>query len=258
MSNARNDTPGKKLFKLRKERGERQDVIASVLRCDRSTISKYENEESPIPSEFIPLIARHYGVSADYLLGLTKYASTQTTKESKTIRAICDYTGLTETAAKELHKLSCSDRGPFKKADILSSLLCSSELDLFILCVQRLKELLDDGLKTDDQLCYQAQHDSFDPELYKTWMLSSVPESFNGKDSDKIAFCRRLLERAVDTYGSLMFMIQDTMTDFAKKQLVYGVKDLRCMAEVFRQMESCQENECKTTETSEDEDSDEE
>ena len=56
----------------RKRRKETQEEIAKVINVPQSYYSKQERNEKPIQIEQIKLICEHYGISADYLLGLPK------------------------------------------------------------------------------------------------------------------------------------------------------------------------------------------
>ena len=56
---------------LREDRDLKQHKVAEYLRIARSTYSGYENAWSDIPTEILIALARYYGVSADYLLGMT-------------------------------------------------------------------------------------------------------------------------------------------------------------------------------------------
>lgn len=56
---------------LREDRDLKQKEIAEILMCDQSLYSKYERQERPIPLELAACLAVYYGVSLDYLVGLT-------------------------------------------------------------------------------------------------------------------------------------------------------------------------------------------
>ena len=56
---------------LREDSDKTQKQIADYLACDQSLYSKYEREERPLPLEYAVKLAQLYGVSVDYLLGLT-------------------------------------------------------------------------------------------------------------------------------------------------------------------------------------------
>ena len=56
---------------LREDRDLKQKQIAEFLHCDQSLYSKYERDERPLPLELAIRLAEFYGVSLDYLVGLT-------------------------------------------------------------------------------------------------------------------------------------------------------------------------------------------
>lgn len=57
---------------LRENRGITQEKVADVLMCDQSLYSKYERGLRSLPLEAAIRLAEYYGVSLDYLAGLTK------------------------------------------------------------------------------------------------------------------------------------------------------------------------------------------
>ena len=56
---------------LREDRDLKQKQIAEVLLCDQSLYSKYERGERELPLRYAIELANYYGVSLDYLVGLT-------------------------------------------------------------------------------------------------------------------------------------------------------------------------------------------
>lgn len=56
---------------LREDSDLTQRQVADYLMCDQSLYSKYERGERPLPLELAVKLAQYYGVSADYLVGLT-------------------------------------------------------------------------------------------------------------------------------------------------------------------------------------------
>ena len=56
---------------LREDRDLTQQEIADLLLCDQSLYSKYDRGERPLPLELAVMLAVHYNVSLDYLVGLT-------------------------------------------------------------------------------------------------------------------------------------------------------------------------------------------
>ena len=56
---------------LREDRDLKQAVIAGQLMCDQSLYAKYERGERELPLRLAVQLAEFYGVSVDYLVGLT-------------------------------------------------------------------------------------------------------------------------------------------------------------------------------------------
>lgn len=56
---------------LREDRDLKQYAVAAYLMCDQSLYSKYERGERDLPLRMAILLAEYYGVSLDYLVGLT-------------------------------------------------------------------------------------------------------------------------------------------------------------------------------------------
>ena len=56
---------------LREDRDFTQRQIADLLNVKQNTYSQYENEQRQIPISALIILARFYGTSTDYILGLT-------------------------------------------------------------------------------------------------------------------------------------------------------------------------------------------
>ena len=56
---------------LREDKDLKQYAIAGLLMCDQSLYSKYERGERELPLRLAVQLAEFYGVSMDYLVGLT-------------------------------------------------------------------------------------------------------------------------------------------------------------------------------------------
>ena len=61
---------GERMKALRKDTGESQQVIASLLSVSITQVSDMENGKTTTSFERLVLLCEHYKVSADYLLGL--------------------------------------------------------------------------------------------------------------------------------------------------------------------------------------------
>ena len=61
----------KRIRDLREDNDLRQREMAAYLQVSVSAYGSYENGVHMPPIEYLPKLARYYGVSTDYLLGLT-------------------------------------------------------------------------------------------------------------------------------------------------------------------------------------------
>lgn len=87
----------RRLREIMREKGETQQTVGDAIGKTRQAVGYYADGSSSPDWETIVKIAKHFGVSTDYLLGLTD----QQTLNAE-IRAICDYTGLSEEAVDTL------------------------------------------------------------------------------------------------------------------------------------------------------------
>ena len=62
---------GERLSELRCDRGLTQDELGELLHLKKHNISAYERGQSEAPDDAKIAIAQFFGVSVDYLLGLT-------------------------------------------------------------------------------------------------------------------------------------------------------------------------------------------
>ncbi len=56
---------------LREDHDLSQTQVAKLVNVSQPTYSRYESGFLDIPSEVLIILAKHYGVSVDYLLGLS-------------------------------------------------------------------------------------------------------------------------------------------------------------------------------------------
>ena len=55
---------------LREDKDEKQEAIALLLKITRQQYQLYESGKRKLPVDFLPVLCKHFNVSADYLLGL--------------------------------------------------------------------------------------------------------------------------------------------------------------------------------------------
>lgn len=82
-----------RLRELMKKNRITQQQLSEKVDCSRQAISQYMDGSNAPNIDKLYNIARYFNVSADYLMGLSDFASTDTD-----ITAICEYTGLSENA----------------------------------------------------------------------------------------------------------------------------------------------------------------
>jgi transcriptional regulator with XRE-family HTH domain len=92
---------GENLRKLRKGRGMTQSELGGQIGLSKAVISKYETGLGYPSFDVLIRIARFFGVTTDYLLGVAGNKS-------------MDITGLTESQAEVLHKLVAELRSAAK------------------------------------------------------------------------------------------------------------------------------------------------
>ena len=75
-------------------------IIAEAVGCDESTITKHYNGSNPVDLEMLYKYAQFFGVTTDYLLGLS-----ETPSKDVTTREICDRFGMSDEAFEGLSSI---------------------------------------------------------------------------------------------------------------------------------------------------------
>lgn len=126
---------------LRREKGVSQDELSKILGVSKSTLGLWETGDTLPDARSLHDLAVYYGVSADYLLGLSDVRTANTD-----VRAICEYTGLCNESIASV--LKAKNRGLiFGCNAFLSSSEC---IDVFLL-LQHLQLVSDNLRKSLDQ-----------------------------------------------------------------------------------------------------------
>lgn len=97
---SQNEILSKRLAAARTKSKYTQEEIAEYLQCSRVTITNYECGRRSPDYKSLVMLAKKYGVTTDYLLGVTNAETTD-----KDLRYICDYTGLSDESVNILNKL---------------------------------------------------------------------------------------------------------------------------------------------------------
>ena len=122
-----------------------REEIAQAFGCDTSLITKHYNGNREITVDYVVKYAKYFGVSTDYLLGITKSQTPVNTDEGELIRSVCDYTGLNENAVFNLafrnkNAKKFDDETTF---DFLNYLLDYDEQGIFLVAkVAEIKSIL--------------------------------------------------------------------------------------------------------------------
>ena len=61
---------------LREDKDLTQKELSKILNCSQQVYSNYELGQRDIPTDILIALSRFYGVSVDYILGLTNYPFT--------------------------------------------------------------------------------------------------------------------------------------------------------------------------------------
>lgn len=86
------------LRELRGGKGISQAILAKALGVSKSTVGLWETGDTLPDAKSVHDLAVYFGVSSDLLLGLSRIKSTDVD-----LRAVCDYTGLSEDSVRTLH-----------------------------------------------------------------------------------------------------------------------------------------------------------
>ncbi len=92
---------GERIKRLREDKGLTQAELAKKLNVKRETVNQWENNVRDLKTQYTISLAKEFNVSADYILGITPDIKTT----DPTIKEICEYTGLSEKAVREISTL---------------------------------------------------------------------------------------------------------------------------------------------------------
>lgn len=93
-----------RLTQLREDRGLKRQEVADALEISRASLEYYEKGQRKPDIEVAARIAKYYGVSTDYLVGVS--AAQVTASENETLKTVCDYLGISEASAEQVSYLT--------------------------------------------------------------------------------------------------------------------------------------------------------
>lgn len=163
------------LMKSRK----RQKDLAAYLGVTDNTISYFVSGKRTPNIEQIIKIAQYFGVSTDYILGLSDAET-----NNKDVQFICDYTGLNEEAVNSLHKTKEDINDMGKNLDFVDFLLVNGK-DVFERAIEYRDTIINIEKSLDEKkIIYGAAINKLDKKK-----LSSFQE-----------ICNELDERTTDLF----------------------------------------------------------
>jgi transcriptional regulator with XRE-family HTH domain len=101
-----------------------QQEVAQALGKTRQAVSYYMDGSSSPDWETLSKLAQYFGVSADWLVGLSEVKS-----QDADVQMVCQYTGLSEEAIAVLHKIS----SPTNFSCIISAMLTCNNFEWMLL-----------------------------------------------------------------------------------------------------------------------------
>jgi len=147
----RGNTIGSRLEGLRKRDGLTQAEVAQLLSVKRETVVQWESNTRDLKTIATIKLAKLYGVTSDYILGLTSV-----TARNLSTQSISNTTGLSEQSIEQLkiYKSGIDDEKIYNPIDFINALLQEVRLvsALPIMCLlyndilQKSAEEVDDSL----------------------------------------------------------------------------------------------------------------
>ena len=149
-------------------------ALADYLGCSVQAINQYKQGTSFPKTENLIKIAEFFGISVDYLLGLTG-----TPNRDTSIQSVHDATGLSEWAICKLHEMKLkNDETAF--VDIISALIEDDNSEFFLAVIRSLvscidteqeKELIDISIDNTPVKLYKGTHLKL---LLQTKMIENI------------------------------------------------------------------------------------
>lgn len=104
--------------------GKTQEELAKFCGVSRQSIAQWKDGKTKPDIYYLTHIAKFFGVSTDYLLGL----STERTTDAE-LRGVCDYIGLSEGGVRLLHKTKENTLSNIIVNGVVDALLADFESD---------------------------------------------------------------------------------------------------------------------------------
>ena len=96
-----NSSIPERIWEVRMKQKKTQQEVAEALGVKRETVNQWESGTRQIKADAVIGLSKFFGVSSDYLLGISEAQSFDTD-----LQAVCKYTGLSGEAVEYLHGAS--------------------------------------------------------------------------------------------------------------------------------------------------------
>ena len=180
---------------------ESQQALADALGVTRNIVENWLGYRSKLDIENLEKVAEHYGVTTDYLLGLTTVRG-----NDASLRSAEEYTGLTETALQKIKELR-----PYAVSD-LSMMLENQRFMEIVSCLDDLRAAYNRCARISNLVLPMMDGVPLDDPQ----MVSAIEEACISTEPDDPGFPDDALEEFVELYGDLriqLFELKEMWSD---------------------------------------------
>lgn len=202
-----------RLQKILECSGKRQKDLAAYLGVPDNTISYFVSGKRTPNIEQIVKIAEYFSVSTDYLLGLSDVETTDIN-----IKAICDYTGLSEEAISTLHFVK-----RWKNFVFLNDFIC--EFNSFDVIDEYIESLDDEWISLENTLkIYYHERRVSDDEFEEDGIIEEYEDSIDSLQM-LLLDCLKIIDSVDLKYYRAVEAIKNSLVNFVSdKQLAFDKK----------------------------------
>ncbi len=182
------ETLAKRLNKLAEDQKDKDykmtlPVQAQQMQIPYPTFIKYYNGKAMCPIDNLVKISQYYGVSADYLLGLSDEPTTDTN-----MSAVCKFTGLTEKSVSVLTQVSEENRCSWWM-DILNTFIGSDNFLKLLLHIAQYATLPEQDIRASEYVLVKL-HDieKLNAQTTLQQIMDELRATFENREDNRIAY----------------------------------------------------------------------
>ncbi len=171
--------------------GRTQQEIADGAGITRQNLGRFLLGETKPDTDTLEKLAKYFNVSTDYMLGLTDNKTTDTD-----LRAVCEYTGLSEKAAENLHNYKTTANSKYRHPETDENgepcFFTDDEGVLYYRLLEIIDELISNGdmydlAKALSNLKSSSQDVINNNEIYNTIQMQRKEQGDNRSENEKRA-----------------------------------------------------------------------